>query len=667
MKISLLKSIFVFFLFHSMCTWAIEVTVDPNGIFVYRLNNISSYYGVRSFELATNRTHTIYFGNSTVSVPFHIDAEGVITSTSPWLSVSGNTVTLNPVPIAFDPNGFQGTYNIGTRTWRDQATVYLIPDPAGEYILYIGKDNENNGFKFRFDAAGNIVSDSSRFTLNDDVVTFNTMPVNIDTNNFGGPYIDEQYNIANKAYRGSQAVILVPEGTGSDDFGNRYVLFFHGILSTFGARTNGVYFNFDTDGNVITDSTRITAEPGPTILFNTTPLNIDIQHHDMHTIFMQVKLPDFSIATFNVLPSGTGSDDFGGSYTLSLGGDYSNNRIYFFVEPNGDVTTNSTRVSTNGNSLVFDQITNVLVEPQNYTSTYRVGGRYFAGSVTVRMVPSGYGSDDFGNRYAVRVGQYDRSTVSIEDPCAILPSPNISVSEVDFVFSCPNPFVDSDEDGVADSSDNCPLIPNAEQLDQDGDELGDLCDDDLDGDVIANGVDNCPALVNPSQTDTDNDGIGDVCDDDTDGDGTNDTDDNCPLISNTDQADSDNDGLGELCDDDDDNDNVLDEHDNCPLVQNEDQLDEDADGLGNVCDSDQDNDGVVNEEDLCPNTPIGANVSAKGCDGYQYVTRNCVVSEFPNHGTYVSCVAQTAQEAVNIGLLTQNDKGKLVNQAAKNK
>ena len=52
--------------------------------------------------------------------------------------------------------------------------------------------------------------------------------------------------------------------------------------------------------------------------------------------------------------------------------------------------------------------------------------------------------------------------------------------------------------GVLDDADNCPLTPNPDQADTDGDGLGDLCD-------------NCPYVSNAAQTDVDENGIGDSC------------------------------------------------------------------------------------------------------------------------------------------------------------
>jgi hypothetical protein len=94
---------------------------------------------------------------------------------------------------------------------------------------------------------------------------------------------------------------------------------------------------------------------------------------------------------------------------------------------------------------------------------------------------------------------------------------------------------DSDGDGLADTSDNCPKVfnpirpmDNGMQPDADADGAGDACDvcptdantmactpvnpDDRDHDGFVNSADNCPDEANPGQTDGDSDGHGDACD-----------------------------------------------------------------------------------------------------------------------------------------------------------
>jgi hypothetical protein len=77
-----------------------------------------------------------------------------------------------------------------------------------------------------------------------------------------------------------------------------------------------------------------------------------------------------------------------------------------------------------------------------------------------------------------------------------------------------NPYYmpsDTDQDGVPDVRDNCPLHANLSQSDGDGNGTGDECEDyDIDG--MVNVRDNCPSHPNRDQYDTDGDGVGDVCD-----------------------------------------------------------------------------------------------------------------------------------------------------------
>ena len=56
---------------------------------------------------------------------------------------------------------------------------------------------------------------------------------------------------------------------------------------------------------------------------------------------------------------------------------------------------------------------------------------------------------------------------------------------------------DQDRDGVPNAIDNCPISLNPSQKDQDQDQEGDRCDEDLDGDGVDNSTDNCPYRSHP--------------------------------------------------------------------------------------------------------------------------------------------------------------------------
>jgi len=110
-----------------------------------------------------------------------------------------------------------------------------------------------------------------------------------------------------------------------------------------------------------------------------------------------------------------------------------------------------------------------------------------------------------------------------------------------------NPPLDTDADGVPDTTDNCPFAANANQADFDNDHIGDACDLDDDNDGVPDATDNCPFFANPSQSDIDHDGIGDSCDNDNDNDGVPNATDNCPLTANPNQRDTNGDGVGDVC------------------------------------------------------------------------------------------------------------------------
>jgi hypothetical protein len=175
--------------------------------------------------------------------------------------------------------------------------------------------------------------------------------------------------------------------------------------------------------------------------------------------------------------------------------------------------------------------------------------------------------------------------------------------------------VDKDNDRIKNNSDNCPNIPNTDQLDLDVDSLGDVCDTDKDGDELEDNIDNCPFIVNPDQLNMDADFFGDICDEDKDNDQVKNTTDNCPNVANTNQLDFDKDTIGDACDPDEDNDGVNSAKDAFKLNPNY-SSDADGDGMAdayelehgfdtnNVGDknTDSDGDGVSNLDEFIAGT-----------------------------------------------------------------
>lgn len=174
---------------------------------------------------------------------------------------------------------------------------------------------------------------------------------------------------------------------------------------------------------------------------------------------------------------------------------------------------------------------------------------------------------------------------------------NPSFNEV-LVGNCSPDSIDTDGDGIFDSIDNCIQISNPDQANNDGDNEGDLCDDDDDNDGVSD-EDEIACSTDPLDNtdfcmlmtfyeDADNDGLGDpnvFVEDVTAPDGFVDNDEDlCPNDFDPSNANFDGDGFGDICDEDDDNDGNPDTTDPNPLevVVNPDLLEIISTGLQQI-------------------------------------------------------------------------------------
>jgi hypothetical protein len=208
---------------------------------------------------------------------------------------------------------------------------------------------------------------------------------------------------------------------------------------------------------------------------------------------------------------------------------------------------------------------------------------------------------DIGNTHFGFIGDVDEVKVYNSSCGNCGPSPT------------PTPPADGDGDGIADASDNCPSVANADQLDTDADGTGDACDTDDDNDGVTDGADQCSGTLSGTQVNAAG------CPD-ADGDGVADMNDNCPATANPDQLDADNDGRGDACDTcpagDADSDGVCDGADNCPNTPNPDQANHDSDAEGDTCDTDDDGDGFSDAAELAAGSdPLNAASTPEVCDG----------------------------------------------------
>ena len=166
-------------------------------------------------------------------------------------------------------------------------------------------------------------------------------------------------------------------------------------------------------------------------------------------------------------------------------------------------TCSLTNITSNKTSAASFSLVPVVVVTYSVSVTAGTGG---SASCSATSVASGGSSTCTATADAEY--QFDSWTGACDGQGATCSLTNITNNKTSAASFKP---LDGDGDGITDSSDNCPLVSNADQLDTDGDGFGDVCDDDLDEDGITNSRDNCPLVSNPNQSDSLDNGVGDAC------------------------------------------------------------------------------------------------------------------------------------------------------------
>jgi len=231
--------------------------------------------------------------------------------------------------------------------------------------------------------------------------------------------------------------------------------------------------------------------------------------------------------------------------------------------------------------------------------------------------PSGYvtsNTDCNDNNDSIHSGANETCN-SIDDDCNGQFDETFD-TDSDTVTSCGTYTTDGSI--VQTGPDNCPNIYNSDQLDNDGDGLGNACDSTPCGHNTHHFEDGCDCDVSFYNS---NNNWSDGCEfQDSDGDGVGDSVDNCVYYSNAGQENNDSDVLGDACD-------------NCPTVSNLDQSDSDVNqSLPHLFVTKW---GISGQADNQFSDPAGVAVDSSG-NIYVADTNNNRVQKFLPNGSFIA-------------------------------
>jgi len=229
---------------------------------------------------------------------------------------------------------------------------------------------------------------------------------------------------------------------------------------------------------------------------------LDPSNYSVEMVFQLDGLPDpascnwaFAICSHKVLDFKGRAEDTG-LYVISHDGDQTSGGLQFFPEFTSDE-----------GAFRFGTLHHMVVTRSSFSEQVAI---YIDGVLLFSVAdPSGVGifseASSIAHFLTDDLAFEDDPPIGFIDQIRIYDQP-LSPTQVADIF-----FVDADGDGVQDLVDNCPLTPSGSQVDTDGDDQGDACDDDDDGDGIPDSIE--------GSTDTDSDGMIDSLDVDSDNDG----------------------------------------------------------------------------------------------------------------------------------------------------
>ena len=483
---------------------AAPVAVDP-GAYAGRwlVAGVSgSFNGPQTIDVPTGQTSvTIGANGSPGSFIINVDGAGNVTVPNGLSAVGGaGTLTFLTRQLSVGPGLYAGKWHIGnavTGSNSGAATLDLVPEVR--YRLIIGTNGSPGGFDVIFHDDGVIdVLNGLSATAGSYALTFNTSALDVSP----GLYVGKWHlgNGVTSPHAGAATLELVPEV--------RYRF----IMGT-GGSPGGFDLVFADDGT-ITVLNGISATAGPfAVTFNTVSMTINPgQYLGSWHIGNGVTSSLTGPQVIELVPAVR--------YRAGIGGPGSAGTFDWVLSHSGPVTVLNGKSAVGDINLMTFITTPIDVDPGTHTGTWRLVNGITGALAGLQTVPLVVNTSYFFNAFGIN------SRFTVADPCAVDPT-GFNLDGHTIRLTCGS--LDQDDDGVPDVDDNCPVVPNADQVDQDVDGFGDVCDTDLDGDGLENGIDNCPFFANPDQADLDGDGVGDACDTDTDGDAVLNGFDLCPL------------------------------------------------------------------------------------------------------------------------------------------